>query len=188
MPMTSAFRPRRSFVTTLILTAILTFPIAQTSAMPAIGEGSTSTSVPTSSLTQGRSEGAALQDVSVSGSPSGSTSGLTRTQAQGTPAKVCLIDWREGRWHVRQLIKCAARHFDVSVQTALHIADRESNFLPRAYNSWSCAKGIFQHLCRYWPDRAQVFGFRGWSAFNARANIMVTMKMVRRYGWEPWGG
>jgi hypothetical protein len=43
-------------------------------------------------------------------------------------------------------------------------------------------------LCRYWPDRAYSYGFRGRRAYNARANIIVTMKMVRRYGWTPWGG
>ena len=63
---------------------------------------------------------------------------------------------------------------------------RESMFDPDAYNAWSCAKGIYQHLCRYWPGRAYDYGFKGWSAFNARANIIVTMKMVRRYGWAPW--
>src|ERR671913_250073 len=60
---------------------------------------------------------------------------------------------------------------------ALHVASRESNFQPRAYNSYSGASGIFQHLRRYWPGRADSYGFGGWSAFNARANIMVTMRM-----------
>ncbi len=86
------------------------------------------------------------------------------------------------------MIRCAARHFHVSVDTALYVANRESHYQPRAFNAGSCAKGIYQHLCHYWPERAQDFGYRGWSAFNGRANIMVTMKMVRRYGWEPWGG
>ena len=58
----------------------------------------------------------------------------------------------------------------------------------RAYNSWSCAKGIYQHLCRYWPSRADAYGFDDWSAYNARANVMVTMRMVKHYGWGAWGG
>jgi len=71
---------------------------------------------------------------------------------------------------------------------ALYIADRESNFRPRAYNSYSGASGVFQHLRRYWGARADAYGFDGWSAFNARANIMVTMRMVHRLGsWSPWG-
>ena len=71
---------------------------------------------------------------------------------------------------------------------ALAIANRESHFYPRAYNPWSGALGIYQHLRRYWPGRAAAYGFRGWSGFNARANIIVTMRMVRRLGnWSPWG-
>jgi hypothetical protein len=101
--------------------------------------------------------------------------------------KLCPINWREGRWFVKQLIRCASAHYDIRVHKALHIARRESNFRPKAYNSWSCAKGIYQHLCRYWPGRAYDYGFKGWSAYNARANVIVTMKMVRRYGWTPWG-
>ena len=102
--------------------------------------------------------------------------------------KVCRIDWREGRPEVKHLIRCAARHYGVSVDRAIYYARRESRFHPRAYNNWSCAKGIYQHLCRYWPNRARTYGFNDWSAFNARANIIVTMRMVRRAGWGPWGG
>ena len=101
---------------------------------------------------------------------------------------VCRIDWRRGTWHVRKLIRCAANHYDIGVRTSLDIAFRESRYRPRAFNASTCAKGIYQHLCRYWPDRADAFGFDDRSAFNARANIMVTMRMVRRYGWAPWGG
>lgn len=104
-----------------------------------------------------------------------------------TPKRICNIDWREGRWHVKKLIRCAANHWDVGVRTALYVADRESDFRPKAFNRSSCAKGVYQHLCRYWDGRAYAYGFKGKSAFNARANIIVTMKMVRRYGWSPWG-
>jgi soluble lytic murein transglycosylase-like protein len=105
-----------------------------------------------------------------------------------TPKKICAIDWRAGRREVKHLIRCAANHWGVNPDKALTIAHRESLFDPDAYNSWSCAKGIYQHLCRYWPDRAYDYGFKGRSAYNARANIIVTMKMVRHYGWAPWGG
>jgi soluble lytic murein transglycosylase-like protein len=105
-----------------------------------------------------------------------------------TPKRICAIDWRAGRREVKHLIRCAANHGGVNPNKALTIAHRESLFDPDAYNSWSCAKGIYQHLCRYWPDRAYDYGFKGRSAYNARANIIVTMKMVRHYGWAPWGG
>ncbi len=106
------------------------------------------------------------------------------------PAKLCPIEWRKGTWQVKQLIRCAAHHFGVpgGVTKALYIAQRESRFRPRAYNSYSGALGIYQHLSRYWPGRAYTYGFKGWSGFNARANIIVTMRMVSRMGWSPWGG
>lgn len=104
-----------------------------------------------------------------------------------TPNKICPIEWRKSTWHVKKLIRCTASYYGVGVEKALYVANRESNFQPSAYNAGSCAKGLFQHLCRYWPDRAYAYGFKGWSAYNARANAIVTMKMVRRYGWEPWG-
>jgi len=102
--------------------------------------------------------------------------------------EVCPVDWRKGTYYVKKLIRCAAHHYGVSVDEALYIADRESKFNPKAFNDWSCAKGIYQHLCTYWPDRAAIYGFNDWSAFNARANIMVTIRMVQKYGWGPWGG
>jgi soluble lytic murein transglycosylase-like protein len=105
-----------------------------------------------------------------------------------TAKKVCRIDWREGRPYVKHLIRCAAHHYGVSVDRALYYAHRESRFHPKAYNSWSCAKGVYQHLCTYWPKRAKAYGFNDWSAYNARANIIVTIRMVKRYGWSPWGG
>jgi hypothetical protein len=104
-------------------------------------------------------------------------------------AKVCDYDWRNGTFQVKQLIRCAAEHWNVpgGADLALYIADRESHYYPNAYNPSGCA-GIYQHMLRYWPGRATSFGFRGWSAYNARANIIVTMRMVRDGGWGPWGG
>jgi muramidase (phage lysozyme) len=76
----------------------------------------------------------------------------------------------------------------VSRDKALYVAWRESRYRPSAYNATGDAAGIYQHLVRYWPQRAEVYGFKNWSPFNARANVFVTMRMVRHYGWAPWGG
>ncbi|HJR96372.1 MAG TPA: hypothetical protein VJ979_00525 [Actinomycetota bacterium] len=122
--------------------------------------------------------------------PAASLAGAAHAREIGVSPDVCRIDWRKGSWHVRQLVRCAANRWNVpgGARMALYIADRESNFEPRAYNSYSGASGVFQHLSRYWGGRADAFGFDGWSAFNARANIMVTMRMVHRIGsWSPWG-
>ena len=111
---------------------------------------------------------------------------VQRDQARLVSTKICPIDWRASSWHVKQLIRCAAAHHGVSESTALYVAWRESRYRPSAYNAGGEAAGIYQHLLKYWPERAADFGFKDWSAFNARANIMVTMRMVREYGWGPW--
>ena len=102
------------------------------------------------------------------------------------------------RQHVRNLIGCATDHWRVpgGEAMALCIADRESGFNPRAYNSWSGASGVYQHLARYWPGRASWFLRRRWfpnsrwpvSAFRARANVIVAVRMAHSGGWAPWGG
>jgi hypothetical protein len=196
--MTHVIRSRGAFIAAMILTVILAFPLARISAAPAIEEQPTAApdpangeriSTPDIAGSQGSASVLALGIGSrEAGAASVSHAASERGSRDERPRKVCQVDWRDGRKHVKALIRCAARHFHVSVRTALYVADRESRFQPRAFNAGSCAKGIYQHLCHYWPERAHDFGFRGWSAFNGRANIMVTMKMVRRYGWEPWGG
>lgn len=100
---------------------------------------------------------------------------------------ICNYDWHKGRWQIKQLIRCAAEHWNVpgGESMALAVADRESHFRPNAYNPSGCA-GIYQHMLKYWPGRAAAYGFPGWSAFNARANIIVTMRMVVQDGWGPW--
>jgi hypothetical protein len=123
----------------------------------------------------------------VSPSVSASTQSRDGLRSASVSYKLCDIEWQKGRWFVKKLIRCAAHRYGVNADRAIAIAHRESRFRPHAYNSWSCAKGIFQHLCRYWPGRAYNYGFAGFSAFNARANIIVSMRMVRRYGWSPWG-
>lgn len=89
------------------------------------------------------------------------------------------------------LIRDCAATFGVSSTKALAIAWRESRYRPSAYNA-SGASGIFQHLSKFWPGRFATYARPRWhlfaSPFNARTNIVVTMRMVRRYGWGPWGG
>jgi hypothetical protein len=104
------------------------------------------------------------------------------------PSRVCPIRWWRGPAFVRRLVICAANRYQVpgGASEALYIADRESHFDARAYNAWSGAMGVFQHLSSYWPGRASAYGFPGWSGFNARANIFVTMRMVKTGGWGPW--
>jgi hypothetical protein len=122
--------------------------------------------------------------------PAVSSMGAAQARETDVSSNLCKIDWRKGRWHVKQLIRCAEDRWSVpgGAEMALYVANRESHFQPTAYNDASGASGIYQHLRLYWPGRADAYGFGGWSAFNARANIMVTMRMVHRLGsWSHWG-
>lgn len=104
----------------------------------------------------------------------------------GGSSRICPIDWRQSTSQIRKLIRCAATYHGVDPGTALYIAWRESRYYPSAYNAEGDAAGVYQHLMKYWPDRAETYGFPGSSPFNARANIFVTMRMVREFGWAPW--
>ncbi|HEV8564983.1 MAG TPA: hypothetical protein VGR41_08705 [Actinomycetota bacterium] len=103
-------------------------------------------------------------------------------------ARFCDYHWREGPWHVKQLIRCSARRWHVAggPDKAVAVARCESGFRPEAYNPGGYA-GVFQQATRYWLDRSSRFGFRHWSVFNGRANIIVSVRMAHRYGWGGWG-
>lgn len=99
---------------------------------------------------------------------------------------VCSIDWRAGTQQVKKLIRCAADRWKVSggPSKALAVAKCESGFNPKAYASGNA--GVFQQATKYWPTRAKTFGFPDYSAFNGRANIIVSIRMAHRWGWGAW--
>jgi hypothetical protein len=100
---------------------------------------------------------------------------------------LCRYDWRDGRRQVKRLIRCSVRRWHVpgGASKAITVARKESGFRPRAYNP-AGYKGIYQQSARYWRRRARQFGFPDWSAFNGRANVMVSIQMAHRGGWGPW--
>jgi len=111
-------------------------------------------------------------------------------RAEEVPRHVCNYDWREGAWHLKQLIKCAARRWDSpgGPTKAVQVARCESHLDPDAYNSGGYA-GLFQQATRYWPDRANRWGQPDRSVYNARANIIVSIRMARALdSWSAWGG
>jgi hypothetical protein len=91
-------------------------------------------------------------------------------------------------WGVRRIIRCAANRYGVSVTTALRVADCESHFHPDAYGNGNA--GLFQHRLIYWAGRADRYLRDRWhirpNVYGARANTLVTMRMVRAGGWSPW--
>lgn len=96
---------------------------------------------------------------------------------------------------MERLILCATRLWPVpgGYLEALRIAHRESGdpwIWPWAYNPSGCA-GTYQHMLRYWAGRVADWWNDAWlwttpSAFNPRANVIVTMRMVHAHGWGPW--
>ena len=101
--------------------------------------------------------------------------------------RICHFDWRDGARQVKKLIRCAAARWDSpgGRRKALSVARCESGFNPRAFNSGGYA-GVYQHAVRYWPGRADRWGFPDRSVFNGRANIIVSIRMARAVGWSPW--
>jgi hypothetical protein len=112
----------------------------------------------------------------------------TRTSRRPSGGTICRIDWRDGARQVRRLIRCAARtwHVPGGPDKALAVARCESGYDPSAYNPAGYL-GVFQQARVYWPGRADRYGFDGRSAFNGRANVVVSIRMAHSGGWDPWG-
>lgn len=117
-------------------------------------------------------------------------SGTATARRAEVPLRVCDFDWREGTWHIKQLIKCAARRWDSpgGPLKAIAVAECESHLRPTAYNPNGYA-GLYQQATHYWPSRAAYWGQPDRSAFNARANAIVSIRMAAASGsWIAWAG
>jgi hypothetical protein len=62
--------------------------------------------------------------------------------------------------------------FGANTDAALRVMRCESGGNASAYNP-SGASGLFQHMARYWPDRAAAAGFAGADIFDPVANVGV---------------
>lgn len=105
-------------------------------------------------------------------------------------APFCDFDWRAGPDQVEALIRCVAERWEVpgGPDKAVAVARCESGLNPRAVGPNDLYLGIYQQHREYWPARATQYGFEGVSAFNARANIIVSIRMASEGGWGPWSG
>jgi hypothetical protein len=101
--------------------------------------------------------------------------------------RICAYHWRSSTHQLKKMIRCAARHWPVEggAHKALSVARCESHFDPGAFNPSGYA-GVYQQATRYWPGRSGTYGFRDYSVYNGRANIMVSVRMAHRHGWDPW--
>jgi hypothetical protein len=111
-------------------------------------------------------------------------------EAEEVPLLVCDIDWRQGTRHIKHLIRCAARRWDSpgTPTKAVEVARCESHLRPDAFNPNGYA-GLFQQSTAHWAERADRYGQPDRSVFNARANVIVSVRMARALGsWSAWGG
>jgi hypothetical protein len=93
-------------------------------------------------------------------------------------------------------LRWSARRFGISAAELICVARRESGLNERAWNPAGYA-GLTQHAVEYWPGRVRWYrGHVGpWitvkpraSVYSARANALVSARMVRAFGWGPWAG
>ena len=117
-----------------------------------------------------------------------------------TPAKaagICEFPWQRrnggySTWQVKRIVRCAVAHYPVAggERKALYIAWRESRYDPYAVNPNGRFKGIYQQGISWWSDRYHTYGFDYLKPkiLNARTNIIVSIRMVHKHGWGPWGG
>ena len=108
----------------------------------------------------------------------------------------CDIRWKaayyqDGDTHpVRRIIRCAVRLWPVpgGVKKAFSVARCESGFRPDAYYAGNA--GVFQQRTKYWKGRVRTYLRRWWpsnvSPFNGRANVILSVRMANRYGWNAW--
>jgi hypothetical protein len=111
----------------------------------------------------------------------------TDDTARMVSRRICDYDWKRSTYQLKRLIRCAARRWEVNggPDKAVSVARCESRFDPDAYNPGGYA-GVYQQATRYWPSRATTYGFRDYSVYNGRANVMVSVRMAHRGGWGPW--
>jgi hypothetical protein len=89
---------------------------------------------------------------------------------------------------VRSLIACEATLWNVpgGASRALAVARCESRFERAAFNPTGCGGsgcvGLFQQSLRYWRRRAAEYGYPGRPATDARANVVVSMRMAEERG------
>ena len=130
---------------------------------------------------------------------------LTTTQARAHHESwPCDFHWWKGVWHVRQLIKCQAKKWNVpgGAKKALRVARCESGLNPRArYREYAGLYQIGEWEWRHWAPG--VLRNRSWEwiepwmrelrgRFHGRANVVHAFSHIRwlekqgHHGWDPW--
>lgn len=84
---------------------------------------------------------------------------------------------------VEAIVRKAANKHGISEDYFVRLAMCESTMNPMAVNKGyyenGHPSGLFQHISGYWPSRAEKYGYKGASVFNAEANANVTAAMLK---------
>ena len=74
-----------------------------------------------------------------------------------------------------------------SVDRALQIAWRESNYRNDVYNG-SCCYGVFQINAKSHQGRLRARGLTTSALLDPKVNIEIALEIFQEQGWGPWGG
>lgn len=87
-----------------------------------------------------------------------------------------------------EVTELASRYFlDDDRVRALRLAWCLSGFDPQAIDPLTGRVGLFQHDPAFWPDHAQLAGFRGYDPFDPVANTAVAAYLIYEgEGWQTW--
>ncbi len=87
-----------------------------------------------------------------------------------------------------EVMTITSRYFlEGDVLRALRLAWCLSRFDPQSIDPLRGSMGLFQHDPAFWPDHAQLAGFRGYDPFDPVANTAVAAYLVYEgEGWQTW--
>ena len=93
-------------------------------------------------------------------------------------------------YEVTRTIRCAVDHWPVlgGVDKAISVAQCESGLEANSENG--IYKGVYQQAIIYWDERFTIYSPVWWelepSIWNARSNVIVSIRMVHDNGWNGW--
>lgn len=87
---------------------------------------------------------------------------------------------------MRAIVIRAAEMVGVDPAQLVRIPGRESGWNPDTQNCTSGACGLFQHLPKYWPGRAEDAGMPGADCRDPMANALAGALLFKRSGYTPW--
>lgn len=123
--------------------------------------------------------------------------GGAQSESRPQPAarlRVCwspwLVPYMKGNTQpIKKMLACAVKLWPVrgGLDKALEVVDCESSFNP--YTEHKGHLGLFQHAEKYWLERWWRWGLDMGvprNPMNAWSNIIVSVRIINRYGWSAW--